>query len=187
LPGHNADICYGLIGFNEIEAVAPQYQIIYNIQGWYNFRRYFLGLYPKNSEFYIDECKKYFPNLFFHEGNKITVKPLLSECPQRIILHLTALNDKFRDSQRLGLNNLTQVLEHFSRAARLDEVASLEGSAKSKPEFSFEFINDKGQPEKVRCEAHLKFWVKDRRIYFHAGKANIQNGKILVGHIGRHL
>ena len=63
---------------------------------------------------------------------------------------------------------------------------------------NFKFINKKNEEEDVCCEPHLKLchndlypgdtsYSNDRRIYFHEGKANIHEGKILIGHIGDHL
>jgi hypothetical protein len=112
----------------------------------------------------------------------------LSDCPKKVIFHLTALNDKFRECQKEELNR-TQVLEKFSIYAQLDEIAPLEGNANRKKDFTFSFCNDSGIDEDVCCEPHLKLcysdtdksYSNDRRIYFHEGKTNIQNGTILVG------
>jgi len=198
LPNHNEEICYGLIAFNKIENISGEYQIVYSINDWYAFKRYFLGMYPhpNDGEYFIEECKKYFPNLFFHEENKKTVTYLLTDCSKKLIYHLTALNDKFMDSYKMGTER-AQILKHFSLAAKLDEIASLEGSASRKNDFNFKFINDKGLLENVCCEPHLKLcynddpgdtsYSNDRRIYFHEGKENIQQGRILIGHIGAHL
>jgi len=199
LPNHNEEISYGLIAFNKIENIESRYQIVYNINDWYEFKRYFLGIYPHNNdgEYFIEECKKYFPNLFFHERNKKTVTYLLKDCSGKLVYHLAALNDKFMDSYKMGTER-TQTLEHFSIVAKLDETASLEGDASRKRELTFVFINDKDLPENVCCEPHLKLcyndkypgdnsYSTDRRIYFHEGKQNIQQGKILIGHIGKHL
>jgi len=198
LPNHNEEECYGLIAFNKMENIKSEYQIVYNINDWYAFRRYFLGLYPHphDGEYFIEECKKYFPCLFFHERNKETVLYLLKDCPKKTVYHLAALNDKFKDSFLFGLDR-THTLKHFSLAAKLDEEASLEGDASRKEVLTFDFINDKGLSERVCCEPHLKLccndyhgdtsYSTDRRIYFHEGKPNIQQGKILIGHMGKHL
>ncbi|KXX69451.1 hypothetical protein [Flammeovirga sp. SJP92] len=197
LPSHNQNNCYGLISFNRVDNIAPEFQIVYNLSGWFQFRRYFLGLYPKDSEFFIDECSKYFPNLIFHERNKTSVRTIIQNCSNKIIYHLSALNDRFRDSEIDGFNR-TKILEHFSIAQNLDEKASPEGDASRKKDFTFKFQNDSGQFEDVCCEPHLKLCYNDnypgdssystnRRIYFHEGKENIEGGRILIGHIGGHL
>lgn len=197
LSEHNENICHGLIAFNQIDGINSDFQVVYNFRGWLDFRRHFLALYPGTNAFFISECKKYFPNLFFHERNAMTVGQILAECPKKIIYHLAALNDNFRNSQTEGQNR-TQVLNHFSISAHLDETATLEGNPEKKPDLTFEFSNTVGQLEKVCCEPHLKLPYNDnhpgdmsysnnRRIYFHEGKSNIMSGRILIGHIGNHL
>lgn len=195
LPEHNENKCYGLIAFNTIDAVDPDYQVVYNLNGWFQFRRHYLGLYPKNNIFFIDECVKYFPNLVFHERNRNTVGVILTNFSKRIVYHLTALNDRFRESED-GIRHRTQVLEHFSGNCNLDETATLEGNAERKPNFTFEFIDNDKKNQQVCCEPHLKLCKSDvsgdntyyqYRIYFHEGIQNISNSKILVGHIGDHL
>ncbi|WP_286419768.1 hypothetical protein [Myroides odoratimimus] len=197
LDWNDNENCHGIIGFNNIPEVEDHLQIIYGIEGWYKFRRYFLSLYPKDAIFFINECKKYFPNLFFHERNKDTIGVILHNCTKRLIYHLTALNDKFRKSQGNDRNR-TEVLEHFSVSNNLDTTASLEGNAERKPSLTFEFYNSNATLESICCEPHLKLCYNDgypgdssysneRRVYFHEGKANISFGKILIGHIGSHL
>jgi len=197
LPNHNEEKCYGLIAFNKIENIKSEYQIVYNINDWYAFRRHFLGLYPHDEEYFIEECRKYFPCLFFHERNKETVLYLLKDCPQKTVYHLAALNDRFNKFSRLKLER-TEMLIQFSIAAKLDEDASLEGDASRKKKLTFDFINENGLSENVCCEPHLKLcyndnypgdtsYSTDRRIYFHEGKPHIQQGKILIGHMGKHL
>jgi hypothetical protein len=186
--------CHGLIAFHQIDELDEHLQVIYGINGWYKFRRYFLGKYPKNGNFFINECIKYFPDLYFHDRNKQTIKSILNDCSIKIIYHLSALNDKFRGCIENGLNR-TQTLERFSISAKLDETATLEGNAEKKEKLTFQFRNDSGVNEDVCCEPHLKLCYSDfnnsysnnRRIYFHEGKSNIQNGRILIGHIGTHL
>lgn len=197
LPEHNEDICYGLIAFDEIQDVDEHLQIIYSIQGWYNFRRKFLGMYPKNASFFVDECKNYFPDLFFHERNKQTIGSILTHSPKTIVFHLAALNDKFRLNESAFLNR-SEVLVKFSVSCDLPVHASLEGDASRKTDFTFEFTSKSNAIINVCCEPHLKLCYNDnypgdasystnRRIYFHEGLADIENGRILIGHIGNHL
>jgi len=195
IPKHNRDFCYGLIGFNKVEGIADENQIIYNINGWYDFRRYYLSVYPKNSEYFIDECNKYFPNLLLHKRNKSTVGSILGDCPKKIILHLSKLNDnfiRFRDDSTL---NRTEKLKQFSIDSTLDEIATLEGNPARKSDFTFDFKDDNGNDIEVCCEPHIKLCYNDmdksysnnRRIYFHEGLDSIKKKKILIGHIGKHL
>ena len=197
LPFCDGNKCHGLIAFHKVDGIDDTVQLIYGIDGWYKFRRHFLGLYPKDENFFIDECIKYFPNLFFHNKNRISIKAIFKDCPKKIIYHLVALNDIFynlKKTQESELNR-TQVLVQFSISASLDETASLEGDPKRKRDFTFDFTNTEGQIERVCCEPHLKLCKNDvdssystnRRIYFHEGMKNIHEGRILIGHIGTHL
>lgn len=194
--------CFGLIGLHPVSSfegnpISPIF-VVCNKYNWLDFRRHFLGLYPKNGEYFIDECSKYFPNLYFHERNKETVKKVLSDYPKKIINYLSCLNDKFLDSLKAESSNLSKVLEHFSSSCALDSDATLQGS--NKDSLNFDFVDKSGQTATICCEPHLKFHINDRgeelsrsqsnshkRIYFHAGFPHIQNGKILIGHIGDHL
>ena len=121
----------------------------------------------------------------------------MTNCTGKIIYHLAALNDKFNDYLTNPYNR-TETLRRFSTGASLDEIASPQGDAAKKPDFTFEFINDANENERVVCEPHLKLpyndnypgdasYSTDRRVYFHEGKQNIQSGRILIGHIGHHL
>ena len=88
LPEHDENKCHGLIGFNTVCDVEPEYQVVYNLKGWFQFRRHYLGLYPKNEDFFINECEKYFPDLEFHEINRTTVGSILDKFPKKIVYHL---------------------------------------------------------------------------------------------------
>ncbi|WP_347925901.1 hypothetical protein [Pontimicrobium sp. SW4] len=195
LPEHDENKCHGLIGFNTVDSVEPEYQVVYNLNGWFQFRRHYLGLYPKDENFFLDECEKYFPNVVFHENNRNTIGAILDNFPKKIVYHLTALNDKFRESED-GIRHRTQVLDHFSGNCNLDETATLEGHAERKPYFTYDFRNDEKIMQPVCCEPHMKLSSSDvngdntyyqHRIYFHEGFENISNHKILVGHIGEHI
>jgi hypothetical protein len=197
LQEHNDTVCHGIIAFHLISGIDADFQIVYNLNNWYKFRRHFLGLYPKNPVFFIDECINYFPQLFFHEDNKISVGAILYNCSKKIIYHLSALNDNFKQFFIFPYSRIN-ALQEFSIFSNLDEMATTEGNADRKPALTFKFRNDKDILEEVCCEPHLKLcyndnypgdnsYSNDRRIYFHEGKANIQNNKILIGHIGRHL
>ncbi len=80
--------------------------------------------------------------------------------------------------------------------SEFDKNASIEGNIKRKKDLTFPFFNQEGDIELIYCELHLKLMYddsgkkllgKENRIYFHEGKSNIQNGRILIGHIGKHL
>lgn len=84
------------------------------------------------------------------------------------------------------------MLSKFSSSSGFE--TTLEGNAARKDNFMFCFEDENGSLENVCCEPHMKIFKddrdktsSDRRIYFHEGKSNIQNGKILIGWIGKHL
>jgi hypothetical protein len=194
LPNHNVDECYGLIAFNQIENVSPEYQLIYGIDSWFNFKRFFLATYPKDTDFFIEECKIYFEALFFHEDNKTTVKKLFPDCVKKLIHHLSELNDKFPPSKTSPYSRVN-TLANFNVIYNHDgQSASIEGDISKKKKMTFAFIKTDGEDEDVYCEIHLKLslddkgtFSNDRRIYFHEGNKDIEKGKILIGHIGKHL
>lgn len=195
LPEHDENLCHGLVAFNQIQNVNPEFQIVYDTQSWLKFRRHFLSLYPKNAAFFMSECTKYFPDILFHANNWNTVGGILPEFSTKIVYHLSALNDKFRESQD-GHRNRQQVLDHFSLNCHLDETASLEGEASRKPKFTYEFSNSSGGKRKICCEPHLKLCSSGNagdntyyfhRVYFHEGFPDFDDGRILVGHIGEHI
>lgn len=196
LDSHNQENCAGLMGFNLVSGINREYQIIYLSDSWLNYRRSFLRRYPQNPNFFIDECRIYFPELFFHDGNKETVGAILSSCVGKIIYHLTALNDKFRTYQ-VDSHHRTDVLKKFSTGENLDETATLASGTRRKKDFEFNFVNISGNIEAVCCDSHMKLcwsdlpgdtcYSNDRRIYFNEGQKDIHQGKILIGHIGVHL
>ena len=195
LTKHTSDNLYGLICLNKIEGIEEKY-LIYNKHNWLAYHRYFLGFYPRSENYFIDECRKYFPELFIHERNKQAIKKLFSEFKNTILFHLSKLNDEFHKHKAIPYNR-NDTLKRFSIACQLHEEASSEGNVYRKPSLSFDFINNKGENVSICCEPHLKLCRNDNypgdseyyfyRIYFHEGQKEIQNGKILIGHIGEHL
>ncbi|MCP4137942.1 MAG: hypothetical protein GY754_43670 [bacterium] len=194
LDTHNENNIYGLLCLHKIEDIDPKY-LVYNKYNWLDFHRFFLGLYPISETHFYNECIKYFENIFFHERIEQSLASLekgFAFFPQAIIYCLAALNDKFREYYISS--NLQQSLESFSSACSIE--TTLEGNVVRKPSFTFEFIKNQSEKENICCESHMKLSNSDasgdskyyyNRIYFHPGKSTIYDGKILVGHIGKHL
>jgi hypothetical protein len=170
--------------------------LVYNQQNWFAFRRYFLGLYPNNTAFFCEEAVKYFTELYLHERNVGTMRPIYKDFVQKIIAHLGYLNDYFNQYKATPYLR-RETLKAFSGGCALDEEATIQGNLKDKSKITFMFENDRNMLESICCEAHLKLCYSDKhpgdseyyfhRIYFHEGKPSIQNGKILVAHIGKHI
>jgi hypothetical protein len=168
--------------------------LVYNKQNWLAFRRYFLGIYSQDTASFYKEAQIYFPNLYLHQRIIDTMRPIYTDFVQKIIYHLSCLNDDFHKYKQEPYQRI-ETLSAFS--ALLDEQASGQGNAKLKKLMTFQFIANNGNTEAICCEPHLKICRSDRypgdsqyhfhRIYFHEGKQNIQHGKILIGHIGLHL
>lgn len=195
LEEHSEEKVIGIICLHRIDDIAKQY-LVYNQNNWIQFHRYFLGIYPKDSEYFYNESLKYFQELFLHKRNIDTISDILQDFSERIVFHLSCLNDKFNTYKKNPYNR-NQTLKEFSIACKLDEEASSEGNITRKNDFTFTFKNDNGMEENVCCEPHMKLCRSNHypgdkeyyfnRIYFYEGKRNIENGKILVGHIGKHL
>lgn len=188
--------CHGLIAFNKVNDIDDFFQLIYGIDQWYKFRRHFLGLYPVNEHFFIEECKKYFPKLHFHEDNKVTIKPILKDFSQNIIKHLGYLNDIFYNYRNKIFDNETVKYKTFTSECNLEARAAPKDNNDAKEKLSFNFLDDNGMRMNVICYPHLRLRKSDNvgdthyykhRIYFHEGLNSICKGNILIGHIGEHL
>jgi hypothetical protein len=194
LDKHNEEIIYGLLCLHQVQSIPEKY-LVYNRHNWLMFNKYFLSLYPISESNFYNECQKYFPNLYFHNRIEKTLNTLekgLKDFSKSIIHHLTLLNDEFH--KYYNPSNRIDTLKRFSSACGVD--VSPQGNATDKPKITYEFINYSNVKELVCCEPHLKLGQSDdrgdthyyfNRIYFHEGKDNIANGKILIGHIGGHI
>lgn len=188
---HNEENVFGLMCLHKINDIDDIY-LVYDRNNWLSFHRYFLSLYPHNADYFINECIKYYPKLYFHENNYQTVRYILRDSPKTIIHHLSELDKNFNECKS-KTNSRIELIKHFNSASNIDLDASIEGDISRKNDLTFSFSNIEGNIEMIYCELHMKLLYDDNkkvvqnRIYFHEGKLNIQNGKILIGHIGKHL
>lgn len=184
-----------IFAFNKTHLSVHDPKIIYTQSDWFQFHRYFLSRFDIEPAQFIDDCSLYFPNLFFHEQNKISLRSIYKDCKKQIVKYLTALNDKLpRIRDEFNGKNRVEMLKNFSSVSGLGTETTLERNPSRKGCFTFYFPNDKNNKVSVCCEPHMKIYYDDlssystnRRIYFHEGIENIQNGKILIGWIGTHL
>lgn len=188
--------CYGIVAFHEVDGIDENYQIIYGIDGWYKFRRYFLSVYPHDVEFYIDECVKYFPRLTFHPRNRNTIRDIFPDFVKSVIKHLGYLNDIFYNYRYRSFENESQKYKTLSIECQLEEYAASKDRNAAKETLTFDFYDSDSNIIKIICYPHLRLCKADspgdsryyqNRIYFHEGFPNVSNGNILIGHIGGHL
>lgn len=182
-------ICYSPTGNSELH-INNDFDLV-------KLHRFYLKNYTDISLF-IEEAKICFPHLYFHEGIMQSVKTLSSPFElyiNEIIRHLSALNDDFVNLFRENRNNLRKALALFETMSNLE--CTLEGDKESaRSRFSFQFQNLKGIMVDVVCEPHTKLEntgtkgdskYRFDRIYFHQGNLTIEDGKVLIAHIGGHL
>ena len=188
---HTSEKVNGLLCLHQLHDIDDIF-LVYTKNNWFDFHRYFLSLYPKTPDFFFKECQKYFPELYFHDDNVKTIKGIFKDNQKTIIRYLTELNNNFRIC-KIGTTNRKDLLKKFNSISNFDLDASIEGDIGRKKVLTFYFFNDQKTEEAIYCEFHLKLLYNDlkkkeqNRIYFHEGKTNIENGKILVGYIGVHL
>jgi hypothetical protein len=197
------DLCaskevYGLLALQVVPHEVPEVYIVYDQRDWLAFHRYFLAGFPCDEGYFMSECEKCFPTLFFHPRNERVISQMAGgwrNFCKAIVYHLSQLNDVFPEYLQNRENyQRIEALREFSLRCRVD--ATPQGSAEAKPFMTFSFYDDEGNEVSICCEPHLKLSQSDQngdntfyfnRIYFHEGREIIQSGKILVGHIGRHI
>jgi hypothetical protein len=176
---------------HRIEGIDEEY-LVYNKNNWLDFHRYFLGVYPHEAEFFIDECKKYYPELYFHENNYQSIKSLVNNSAKKVTHYLNELIKHFIACKQ-ETSSRADLLRKFNSVSSFDMDASIEGNTDRKKDLTFYFTNNRQENVPVYCELHLKLLyddnekIKQNRIYFHEGQDDIENGKILIGHVGKHL
>lgn len=182
------NLCHAIIVFSPLKWLSDHMQVISTEQGWYDFRRHYLGKYPKNTVFFLAESKKYYPGLNLHPNNVSTIRDVIHSHPMQIVSYLAALNDHFAADFLGSGKDLKTYLPLFALEHKMED-ASLEGSKEDKFYFDFQ---DGDKTVKAYCEAHLKMYHDDRgndnqhcRIYFKKPVAG--ESYIYVGYIGKHL
>ena len=182
------EICHAVIVFVPLKGLESHLQVISTEQGWYDFRRHYLGKYPKSPVFFLSESDKYYPGLKIHPNNTTTMRAVIHTHPKTIVRYLSALNDYFAIEYNQSGKDMKEFLPWFAGVHKLED-ASLEGNKDDK--FCFDF-DDNGTVMKAYCEAHLKIYHDDSgndnqhcRIYFK--KPADGEPYIYVGYIGEHL
>lgn len=194
LTENDETLCHAIIAFHPIADVTEEAQVIYGLEGWYKFRRHFLAKFPNNTTF-IDECVKYFPQLFFHEDNRTTVTRILPDFSKSIVKNLGHLNDTFTTYKFRKFDNETIKYDTFTQECKLEAPAASKDLNDAKKVLTYQFSDNLGEPKDVICYPHLRLSKSNdaddvtfyhHRIYFHEGFSDVAKGKILIGHIGLH-
>lgn len=162
---------------------------------YWNAKQWYLAQYVKRHEF-VTTAMECFPNLYFHAHVSSAINTLNADFSQErklIVKHLKALNDfraMFSKLREEGADNRKMCVEF---QAHFHIECSPQTDRRSAEKLDYEFVNT-GTGEKIilRCELHSKLKWSDMdkehqdRIYFHPGKPEIENGKVLILHIGTH-
>ena len=157
---------------------------------WQEANRYYLHR-ANNIPDFMEDMERCFPNLHVRPEVARTLRTLeypFADYQREIIQHLANINDYFSSIREefSGYGN-EEVAQRFQSTTGIE--CSPENDRDTASRRTFEFINNQGQYETICCELHtrLKTFRRDKdRLYFHPGKSHIQDGKILVGFIGRH-
>lgn len=149
--------------------------------------RFYLEQLNSLDEF-KEDFKRCFPNLIFHVriDQTINVFNNINEHSRELIRHLSILNDFAKNLYlEIGVSS-NEIYDRLRSEYKI--IASGRGSNEGLDKFLCKFANNQNELEEVRCNPHSKLYTahSDYRIYFHWGRENIQNGKILIGHIGNH-
>ncbi|MCD4845904.1 MAG: hypothetical protein K8R25_15595 [Methanosarcinales archaeon] len=193
---NNSDALTGLLCFHSIDVdEIDDKLIIQTKEHWDNFHRYFLSKNPVDESNFYYESQKYFTNINFHPNVEPSLRGLeggLKKFAKGIVYNLTQLNDNF--SKYNNPSDRIRTLRKFSSICKVD--ASAEGDTRRRSSLTFDFIDENSNPISIYCEPHLKLGKNDlpgdthfyfNRIYFHEGKPDVEGGRILVAHIGKHL
>ncbi len=184
------DNCNALVVFNQIGDVPQSKQVISNIMGWLQFRRYYLGKYPKTADYFIAEAGKYFEKLIIHPDNTRYIKEFIQSHSRKLVNSLAALNDHFINDLKRSQKAYPEFLNDFAINHGIDG-ASLEGKKSDK--FNFVFYEGTDGEFIAYCESHLKIYKDDYnrrmhcRIYFKKPAVEKKDPLIYVGFIGKHL
>lgn len=180
--------CHGILVMNRSMEYQEMQQVISNIPGWWYFRRYYLAKYPKDTDFFQQECVKYFPSLILSVPQH-NLRQVFETHIQQIVHYLAVLNDHLLPDWADFREDWPSFLKWLSSKYHLDG-ASMEGAKDSK--FYFLFTLDETKTCKRYCESHLKMFADDAhhpnrhcRIYF--SKPQPGDHWVFIGHIGQHL
>lgn len=179
------------VGLNSIK----NENLIYNVEDWFNFH-YNSMKKISNDEQFLECIDIYFQKLKFHDNVVNTLGTLdgglalfSSSIVQSLIYLENNLNKFIVES-----DSLPNALQKFSSELGLE--TTLEGDISRKAKLTFTFKKNDGTAIDIYCEPHIKLSKSSisgdskhyhNRIYFYQGREDIEDKKVLIGHIGGHL
>ena len=162
---------------------------------YYRMKRFYLANAPSRNVFSEDlwECCE---NLYFHSGVASSLNTLNNEFNSikgEIVQHLSFLNAYHASfcNHREASSSNKEVCIGFKEFSKID--CSPQSGRDTTKTLKRSFLNTKtSNDEVILCELHTKFHTRNRnrekqdRIYFHPGKDDVENGRVLIIHIGEH-
>ena len=186
----SADECQGIVVINRQKDIPLCNQVFSSIQGWREFRRYFLSKYPHSPEFFIQEALKYFPNLQFSINICSRLGEVLSKHSHNIVAGLSILNDYCYNDWEKYSGESVAFIEYFAKTYGIE--GSFEGTKKTALKAHFKKLSG-GDDFECYCEPHLKYYQDDcgnegqhMRIYFQHPNAS-PDKCIYIGYIMKHI
>lgn len=188
--GKNETLKILVIRFNDEEIF-----YISTIDKYYAGMRYYLAMEKKDD--FAKDLQECFPNIYFVSGIGTTINTLnrkFDEIRGEIVEHLTALNDYHKQFISLSVEQKSnrEIAEAFKADTGID--CSPQGGREGVQGLKVTYFNQRTKcDETITCELHTKFKKfninrrEQDRIYFFSGKDGIQDGKVIVKHIGTHL
>jgi len=179
------------VGLNTIDNES----LIYNIDDWINF--HYNSMKDISDDIQFLECiDTYFPKLKFHDNIVNTLRTLdggLALFSSSIVQSLMYLENNL-DKFIVESSGLPEALQRLTSELGLE--TTLEGDMSRKVKLTFTFQKNNGTAIDIYCEPHIKLSKSsisgdskhyNNRIYFYQGREDVEDKKVLIGHIGGHL
>lgn len=194
---NNAQNCVAIMADENAPLVDKEFGPVYSKQTCLDLRHKYWVKYINDTTHYLQQCRKYYPHLFFHQEVDDNIATIYDTCKRQITESLTALDEKYCPlyiSYGESKPSQEEQMKQFRSKSSLD--ACTQGAEKKKLDATFTFTNDEGANQKLFCGLHIKYYYddkgenfsNDRRLYFHEPHPCIHQGrKVLVAHIGGHL
>lgn len=187
LDNNNNTSYKALVGMGDNQFIRENRLYVNNKNKLLTPHRFYLEKLNSIAEF-KQNFKNCFPNLIFHQRVDTTINAFhnIAEHSTELIRHLSVLNDFAKKIYTDTGGSSDEIYERLKIEHNI--IASGRGSNEDLNNFKCSFNNLQGMIEVIRCNPHTKLYTSysNFRIYFNWGRENIENGKILVGHMGTH-